>query len=711
MPEVRSVIDVSGTVERARLAFTSNGVVVPLIDDRPAISGQLEPGYSQPDGPTPAVSWDITAHLAPGTHEVVLRLGSGMAFLPRSHDRYSKFSRTGEPLWVRAAIQVHHRDGRVESVITSGEWETRLGGTVDAHWYGGEEHDPHEGTPWVRAVEVPSPEHSWRWGKPVEVSEVLPARLMERTQGSRIFDAGTNAAGRFRVTAPSARSERVVLTPGEVLTADGTSIDQSTTGTPIWDAVRLDGRHSNWAPSFVYHGGRYLQLRGGPDDATVDLEVMRASNELVQTFSTSHVFLQRLHDAVDRAVQSNMYSVFTDCPHREKLGWLEQLYLCFDAIARGYDAKAHLTGAVQHMLHAQTPAGLVPNIAPEHIVFDSFPHAGDITAFRDDPNWGRAILELPYKLYRHYGDTTAMEMAWPAAIKYLDYLASRADGHLLDYGLGDWVTLDDSTPVGMVATWGYASAADTAAKIARVLDDTASQTRFEHLADDIWAAWRHKYLDETTGVWGSGSQGSWALAHDARVHHGDERAEVYRRLVDAIHGDGDALTVGEISLSPLINALAENGDSELLLAVIERDDVPGYGLQLARGATALTESWGGTQGTAGVLSQNHFMLGAIDSWILGHVAGLRQHPDGVGWSHVVIDPVDIPELSDCSLVFESPHGRYEVKWQRDETGVRQLSYSAPPGAKVDVPGESARRQSVEQSSGRYPIPDTSTRAE
>jgi alpha-L-rhamnosidase len=107
-------------------------------------------------------------------------------------------------------------------------------------------------------------------------------------------------------------------------------------------------------------------------------------------------------------------------------------------------------------------------------------------------------------------------------------------------------------------------------------------------------------------------------------------------------------------------------------------------MQLAAGATALTESWQGAGGRVGVVSQNHFMLGAVDAWILGRVAGLRQHPDDVGWRHVLIDPLDLPEVESASLAYESPYGRYEVTWNREPDGVRHLRYAAPPGAVVEV---------------------------
>ena len=60
------------------------------------------------------------------------------------------------------------------------------------------------------------------------------------------------------------------------------------------------------------------------------------------------------------------------------------------------------------MMEAQTPEGLVPDIAPEFVLFES--------GFRDSPEWGSASVILPWLIYKWYGDTSAMKRAWPMMI-------------------------------------------------------------------------------------------------------------------------------------------------------------------------------------------------------------------------------------------------------------------------------------------------------
>jgi hypothetical protein len=65
--------------------------------------------------------------------------------------------------------------------------------------------------------------------------------------------------------------------------------------------------------------------------------------------------------------QSNMYSVLTDCPHREKLGWMEQDHLVFEPMVYGYDLQAYADDLVRTIADAQATdvPGLIPDIAPE----------------------------------------------------------------------------------------------------------------------------------------------------------------------------------------------------------------------------------------------------------------------------------------------------------------------------------------------------------
>ncbi len=684
VPEFRRTFELTGEAGLARLAIATPGVVVAHVNGQRVGDEHLAPGYAQLATQTPAVVWDVSDLVRPGSNEVRIEVGTGIGYVPEVPDRYAKFTTTAHPPVLLAAL---YTDAPVPVVTTGPGWSTRLGRTALSHWYGGEDRRTEVG-PWVDAVpatrDVPL---RWRGTPPIRVVETLaPVAVDRRPDGSRIVDLGVNSAGRPVVDlteVPSGTTVRVH--PSELLDERG-DVDQHSTGSPIVDSVVATADGAPFAPELGYHGARYLRVEGlspSVPDAATRFDVLRVANERVGSFTSSDPFLDRLHQLIDRAVQSNMYSVFTDCPHREKLGWIEQLYLCFDTVAMSWDVEAHLADAVEHLVHAQEPSGLVPSTVPELVVFDTAAWKGDQLAFRHDPNWARAIIELPWQLYRHYGTVAPLRRAFPAALRYLDHLRSRSTDGLLDFGLGDWIELDDTTPRSLVATHGLAAAYLTASRSAAALGDHARAAELHDDAERTWAAMRSAFRHED-GTWGSGSQGSWALGWSDPFASADDRERCAAGLRAAIDAADGALTVGEITLPWFIRALTDHGDADLLLRTISRTDAAGYGYQIASGATALTESWAGPDAPQGVASQNHFMLGMIDGWLIGDVAGLRQAPDGVGWDRVVVAPVPVAGVDDAAVTFDSPRGRIEVAWRRDDAGRGTVTVRVPHGVEADV---------------------------
>jgi hypothetical protein len=128
-----------------------------------------------------------------------------------------------------------------------------------------------------------------------------------------------------------------------------------------------------------------------------------------------------------------MVSVLTDCPHREKLGWLEQYHLNGPAIRYEFDLARMFTKGMKDMADAQTDFGLVPNIAPEYTEFKG--------AFRASPEWGSAFIIVPWQQYQFCGDVGLLRTHFAAMKRYFAYLESRATNHIISEGLGDWYDL------------------------------------------------------------------------------------------------------------------------------------------------------------------------------------------------------------------------------------------------------------------------------
>ncbi|HSZ38351.1 MAG TPA: family 78 glycoside hydrolase catalytic domain [Trebonia sp.] len=695
----------------ARLYVSGAGVYVASLNGVRIGDAVLEPPYGDFRQEVDYCAYDVTGLLRPGGNVLGLRLGTGIAHVTRLADRYTKF--TGTQCRPRAIAQLESTaaDGSVTRVVTDGSWRAALGPALRSHWYGGEDYDARRhdpawdtsggtldtlsgipdtsgGTPddrlgWTSAVELDyAPRLVARLAPPVRVIEEIPAvSVSTPAPGVRVFDIGTNIAGwpRLRIGDPESDKEiapgqEVRLLPGELLDDSG-RVSQRATGWPIFDSYVTTSGPQDWHPEFTYHGFRYVEAHGLPDGATVSALALRAGNQPSGSFRCSDDLLNGIHRIIDRAVQGNMFSVLTDCPHREKLGWLEQDHLLFGVVSRGYDVAAYFRDLMRRIAAAQLPDGMVPTTAPEYVVFD-----GELGRFRDDPNWGGAIVLVPWQLYRVFGDDGVLAEYYPAMRRYADYLASQAEGNILGYGLGDWITTDDSTPVAVAATWGYWHVARGLAQVAGVLGEATEAAEYRGLAAAIAAAFHARFFRADEGTYGSGSQACDAFALDMDAVPDAARDRVARHLAGSVAAAGDHLTVGEIALPAIFRVLSAAGQDELLYRVATRTDSPSYGYQVTHGATALTEAW---DGPAGRMSQNHFMLGAIDEWFFAGLAGLRQAPGSCGYREPLISPALVDGLDEVAASITTPYGRLACSWRRDPDGIK-VDVSIPVGAVAEV---------------------------
>ena len=181
-------------------------------------------------------------------------------------------------------------------------------------------------------------------------------------------------------------------------------------------------------PDLVALDGQFLH-----DDAPVD-----------GTFVTSKALFNQIHHLINAAILSNMMSVLTDCPHREKLGWLEQTHLAGPSIMFNYDVLHLYQKIADDIGDAQLANGLFPAIAPEYVSFVD--RNGVSTNFRDSPEWGSAAIISPWIAYQFYGDKRLLADHYDEMRRYADYLTSKSQDHMLAYGLGDWYDIGPDSP-------------------------------------------------------------------------------------------------------------------------------------------------------------------------------------------------------------------------------------------------------------------------
>ena len=404
----------------------------------------------------------------------------------------------------------------------------------------------------------------------------------------------------------------------------------------------------------------------------IEAVVVHSSATPVGTFSSSSEVLNRIYEMVRWSQRSNMVSVITDCPHREKLGWIEQLHLNGPSLRYGFDLDRSFEKAMHDMADAQTKDGLVPNVAPEYVEFEG--------PFRNAAEWGAAFVLVPWQQYLFTGDDTLLRRHYDAMARYFAFLESRAKDDILSDGLGDWYDFDlaiegtrepDAAGVhgdGVLSTRTHACCRRSPGCSARVRTSSASARRPNASAS---ASCRSS---TTPGPASSApgrrrptrwpSRSGWSSLHTATW--------CLTALVRDVESRGYA-SAGDVGFGYLLRALAEHGRSDLVLRLVLQDDKPGYAYQLKNGATSLAEAWDGNLG----VSQNHIILGQIVEWLYRDLAGLDLDEARPGFAHVNVRPTPLDGLSWVDASFASGRGVIAVRWERTGATFR-LAVTLPP---------------------------------
>ncbi len=426
-----------------------------------------------------------------------------------------------------------------------------------------------------------------------------------------------------------------------------------------------------WQPQFTFYGFRYIQVEGAvpagednPDKRPVllSLDGLHVSNCAAEagTFACSNPMYNKIHNLIDWAIRSNMQSVLTDCPHREKLGWQEQSHLMQYSLLYRYDLSSLYEKILNDLETSQWDNGAMTTIAPEYVRFD----VG--SGFEDTPEWGSAAIICPWYNWLAYGDKRLIENHYPAMKKYMSYLTSRSKDHIVDYGLGDWYDIGPNRPgfaqltsVALSATAIYYYDALLMGEMAKLIGEDADATYYANLAKDIKKAY-NKTFRNADGTYDRNSQTANAMTLFMGLADGDDRQRVLDNLIKDIESRDYALTAGDVGFRYLVQALAQNGRHDILYKMNSKYDVPGYGWQLAHGATALTESWQ----AYGNVSNNHLMLGHILEWFYGGVGGIRQTDASVAYKEVMIDPQPVGDINSAATTYRSPYGLIRCEWQK-----------------------------------------------
>ena len=690
---MRREIDVGPGLQRALMHVTGLGAYELSLNGAKISDDLLGPGWTDFAETVLYDTREVTSALSEGRNVLGLHLADGMFNVFREEGRFAKFVGSFGEKRARVHLELTYADGRVETIVSDPSWQTHAGPQTFAGIYGGEDYDARllpvgcnttdfDASAWPAAVAIESPGgelrcHSRNTEAVQRIETREPVAVRELSPNVTPYDFGQNVSFIARLTVSGPAGSSVKMTGGEIINEDGT-INRGTMGgahrgSAWWTYTKATDEEETWFPQFYYLGSRYLYVErfaseeGGalPVVEDVKMEIVHSIAAPAGHFESSDPMLNRIRDLVRWAQRSNMVSLLTDCPHREKLGWLEQTHLNGPALRYEWDLDRLAAKISRDMADAQNEEGLIPNVAPEYVVFKG--------TFRRAAEWGAAFFSVPWQQYLYSGDDTLLRDLYPQMRLYFDYLTSKTENSLLDEGLGDWYDhvlgepkRANLTPGKITGSAFYFQNAELMSRIATVLGRLDEAQAYRNQAEAIRVAYNAAYFQpDTAEVYGTGTQTSMALPLVMGMVDADQRGLVQTALANHV----DTLNYfqsGAAGIRFLLRGLADAGRSDLIHRIATNPEMPGYAYQIAQGATAMAESWTAWDRA----SQNHFFLGQIVEWMYADLAGIQPVETAPGFKHIMLRPEPIPALDWVTASHDTMHGPISVRWEQRDGRLR-----------------------------------------
>lgn len=711
MPLFRKEFPVAKKIATARLYISGLGYYETFINGEKVSDQVLDPGWTTYKKQVLYATHDITFMLKNGRNVAGISLGNGW-WNPLPIKLFGRwdlrnYQETGRPC-VKAEIRLTYSDGTSDVVPTDASWQTAPGPIVANNVYLGEHYDARleqEGWPtlkvktgnWKPAVIVPGPSGklSSQMQPPVRVTRIIkPVRITEVRPDTFIVDMGQNFAGVPRIRVKGPAGKKVTLRYGEDIFEDGTLNYHTSVMTQIrkggipsgpgapetlWqeDSYTLKGQGvETWSPRFTFHGFRFVEVTGWPGSPKLlDIEGLRMNADLPEagTFSCSNEMFNKLNEVIRWTFLSNVFSVQSDCPAREKMGYGADMVVSANAFIYNYDMANFYRKAVQDFANEQLPDGGITEIAPHTGIADRG-YGGDSGPL----GWQLAFPFLQEQLYDFYGDRGVVEDHYEGITRQMDFLQSKAVGGLFHWDIGDHEALDPRAEAFSAACFYYHHAV-LASKFAGILAKKSDSVKYARLSANIKSDIVRKYLVPGTGRFDNATQAAqiFALWYELTP----EKEKTMQVLMEEFARHDGHLSTGIFSTKMMFDVMREQNLNDVAYSVANAKGFPGWRHMLDNGATTLWETW---EYPEKYPSQNHPMFGSISEWFFRSLLGIN--PATAGFTTIQLKPQPAGDLTWAKGSYRSVMGEIVSDWKiNDRKFVWTITIPPNTTAKVYVP--------------------------
>ncbi|GHU99137.1 alpha-rhamnosidase [Clostridia bacterium] len=523
--------------------------------------------------------------------------------------------------------------------------------------------------------------------------EVFTVQKTYRNGRKTLYDFGQNHSGVISLKAKGGAGDRIRLVYGEEKNDDNTvDVYSSSWGGHIQtDELILSGGTDEYVCTFTVHGFRFCEAEASSAEVVItEIKSLFVYSEIENDglFTCDDGLFNRINQNYLYTHRSNLHgNVPTDCPHRERRGFLGDGHAALLAAMYNYDMQQAYGKWMRDIFDAQSKTGYMPHTAP-------------FSAGGGGPGFGSGCIIVPWEMYRFYGDVSLLTANYDGMVNWVKYLNSRHDGDYIvvreekGWCIGEWFnpTLID-LDIPFVNTYFFILSVRLLQKIAPLCGREKDLLWLAALEKNIRDSFVKKYYNFEKHIFCKGTKGSAFFALDIGVLNGKEAKLCLEETLKYYEATGYKIETGIFGTPLLFKVLTEYGRGDVIYKIMSRKEYPGYGHMIERGATTLWEGFeerdgpdyllrDGTPQTGYGVTHNHPMLGSISAWFFKGIGGLDI--DGLGVTRKIrVAPYITGEINRASASKETIFGRAAVEWEKDALKAA-LKIEAPYSCTADV---------------------------
>ncbi len=703
-PLLRKEFAVGKKVKRATAYITAHGLYEAFLNGSRIGDAYFTPGWTSYNKRLQYQVYDVTAQLQQGANAIGVALASGwyrgnLAW-GGTKDIY------GKDISLLLQLHLDFEDGTSEQIISDGSWKSSTGAIRSSEIYHGEKVDARLDQPgWTKPqfkednwTGVKTANHSKQvllatYNEPIRKKETfVPVKIFTTPKGEQVIDFGQNLVGWAEIKARGSSGQQIILSHAEVLDKEGNFYITNLRAANSRDTFILKGGGEELlAPSFTWHGFRYLKVEGYPGALNKDdfkAVALYSDMPVAGNFSSSNELINQLQHNIEWGQRGNFLDVPTDCPQRdERLGWTGDAQVFSRTAMFNMNVHNFFAKWMQDVTADQVN-GAVPFVVPNVLDANSVASAG----------WADAATIIPWNMYLAYGDTGILQQQYGGMKAWVEYMRGKSRDHLWNTGFhfGDWLFYrpdDDNdgraavTDKYLIAQCFYAHSTQLLINAAKVLGKEADVLQYTTLLQHIKEAFRREYMTPS-GRLVSGTQTAYVLALHFDMLPEALRKGAARRLAENVKSYGTHLTTGFLGTPYLCEVLSKNGQADVAFSLLLREKYPSWLFPVKMGATTIWERWDGQKPdssfqTPGMNSFNHYAYGAIGDWMYRTVAGLDTYEDGPGYRHIRIKPLVGGGFTHVAATLQTYYGPVTSGWKK-EGGNFNLDVEVPANTQATV---------------------------